>query len=104
MLKSLGAGNDVAIPAGFEPATRGVEIRYSSQGTVRLAGQGGYPISTGARRSSRRWPLSDSESTSYDVIRRRGASCFRGLRRAITTTNRMFISSHVPRIIRIVGI
>jgi hypothetical protein len=36
-LKSL------AIPAGFEPATHGVEIRYSSQGTVRLPGQGGHP-------------------------------------------------------------
>jgi hypothetical protein len=27
-LKSLEARNDVAIPAGFEPATHGVEIRY----------------------------------------------------------------------------
>ncbi len=30
LLKSLGAEN-LAIPAGFEPATRGVEIRYSIQ-------------------------------------------------------------------------
>jgi hypothetical protein len=36
-LKSQGAASEVAIPAGFEPATHGVEIRYSIQlsyGTV----------------------------------------------------------------------
>jgi hypothetical protein len=31
LLKTLGAVNEVAIPAGFEPATHGVEIRYSIQ-------------------------------------------------------------------------
>jgi hypothetical protein len=30
-LKVLESENDVAIPAGFEPATHGVEIRYSIQ-------------------------------------------------------------------------
>lgn len=31
LLKILEFGNDMAIPAGFEPATHGVEIRYSIQ-------------------------------------------------------------------------
>jgi hypothetical protein len=31
LLKYRGLENDMAIPAGFEPATRGVEIRYSIQ-------------------------------------------------------------------------
>jgi hypothetical protein len=37
LLKTLESKNEVAIPAGFEPATHGVEIRYSIQlsyGTV----------------------------------------------------------------------
>jgi hypothetical protein len=41
-LKTLGAESEVAIPAGFEPATHGVEIRYSIQlsyGTVRRPGR-----------------------------------------------------------------
>ena len=39
LLKTLERENEMAIPAGLEPATRGVEIRYSIQlsyGTVAI--------------------------------------------------------------------
>jgi hypothetical protein len=45
-LKTLEVENEMAIPAGLEPATRGVEIRYSIQlsyGTDLGNQPGGWP-------------------------------------------------------------